>query len=461
MVGPLHEALLLVGGSVAMRPRLPNDLMRDPQWRHSLIPGGAHTYSRGDDVYPACAPPVLVRGKGAHVWDLDDRCYLDWGMGLRSVILGYADERVDGAVSECLSLGVNLSRPVPEEFQLAELLTECIPSAEMVKFGKNGSDATSAAIRLSRAYTGRNGILRCADDPFLGVHDWFIGSTVMNRGIPEAVSQLTRGFLYGSMESVAEAYAALLGDVSAIILEPVGLQGLNLQFLTELSLFAKRHSIVLIFDETITGFRLAVGGAQEFTGVSPDLSTFGKGIANGFALSALAGRRDIMKLGGFDHNEDRVFLMSSTYGSERVGLAAGLKTLEVTIEEKVPNDLSAAAERLMSGFSGLVDSLGLNDLIRVGGTPLLPRVDFQTRNGCDDPWLKTLFQQEMLNDGILIPPYFASFAQAHGGPEIDRTLEAMSRTLASIEARASSTSFREFVNGHPVRKVFRRRNADL
>lgn len=435
--------------------------MSDPKWRHALIPGGAHTYSRGDDVYPACAPPVLVRGKGAHVWDLADRHYLDWGMGLRSVILGYADERVDRAVSECLSLGVNLSRPVPEEFVLAQLLADCIPSAEMVKFGKNGSDATAAAVRLSRAYTGRNGILRCSDDPFLGVHDWFIGSTVMNRGIPEAVSRLTRGFSYGSLGSVVEAHAALEGDVAAIILEPVGLQGMNVGFLVELRAFAERQGLVLIFDETITGFRLAVGGAEELTGVSPDLSTFGKGIANGFALSALTGRRDIMQLGGTDHDEDRVFLMSSTYGSERVGLAAGLKTLEVMIEDEVPNYLSKAADRLISGFSGLVDSHGLKDLIRVGGTQLLPRVDFQDASGREDPWLKTLFQQEMLEEGILIPPYFASFARAHGEAEISRTLESMDRTLAFIASRASSASFREFVNGHPVRKVFRRRNADL
>lgn len=430
------------------------------QSRHALIPGGAHTYSRGDDQYPSAAPPLLARAKGPYVWDLEGRRLLDWGMGLRSVTLGYADERVDEAVVKALGLGVNLSRPVPEEFELAELMVEVIPNAEMVKFGKNGSDATAAAIRLARAYTRRSGVLRCRNDPFLGVHDWFIGSTVMNRGIPDQVKDLTRGFEYGDDESVRTAYEALEGDVAAIILEPAGCAGYDVAFLRKLREHASDWGCLLIFDETITGFRFSLGGVQQASGVAADLATFGKGMSNGFAISSVTGRRDIMELGGIQHDQERVFLMSSTYGSERVGLAAAQATIEIMDAEDVPTALWRTADVLVSGFRQCVGELGLDARIKFEGLTLLPKVSFLGVDKRPDPWLKALVQQEMVSRGVLVPPYFMSVSQSHGDLEVEMTLSAFQSALEGVLSSIEAGTERELLVGDGVHNVFRRFNEE-
>ena len=426
--------------------------------RHSLIPGGAHTYSRGDDQYPENAPEILDRGKGCRVWDQYGRSFLDLGMGLRSIILGYADDEVDQAAYRAAKRGINLSRVTVDELELAHLLTEIIPSAEMVKFGKNGSDATAAAIRLARAYTGRDLVLRCRDNPFLGVHDWFIGSTVMNRGIPKSVSDLTIAFGYNDLDEINELIKKFGKDTAAIILEPVGFEAPEPGYLLALKELANKNGIVLIFDETITGFRLAIGGAQSLYGVIPDLSTFGKALANGYPLSALVGRREIMELGGIRHSSDRVFLMSSTYGAERASLAASMVTVRKLRESDILKSNAIIAEKLVESFRHSIEVFGLKNRVQIEGLPLLPKVTFWDRNKNEDFALKTLFMQEMVKQECLLPSYFMSICASHRLVELEIITTAIKNTLDFISNSGALDRPRDFLKGKEVKPVFRIRN---
>jgi len=426
--------------------------------RHTLIPGGAHTYSRGDDQYPENAPEILESGKGCRVWDQHGNSFLDFGMGLRSVILGYADDEVDLAAFSAAKRGINLSRVTVDELELAHLLTEIIPSAEMVKFGKNGSDATAAAIRLARAYTGRDLVLRCRDNPFLGVHDWFIGSTVMNRGIPPSVIGLTITFGYNDLDEINDLIKKLGQKIAAIILEPVGFEAPKPGYLAALKELSDSNGIVLIFDETITGFRLALGGAQSLYGVTPDLSTFGKALANGYPLSALVGRREIMELGGIRHTSDRVFLMSSTYGAERVSIAASMATVRKLRNSDILKSNAGIAQKLVDSFRKSIDVFDLTDRIRIEGLPLLPKVTFWDRNENEDFALKTLFMQEMVTRECLLPSYFMSICASHRLEELKIITAAIKNTLEFVSNSGALDRPRDFLKGDVVKPVFRTRN---
>lgn len=426
--------------------------------RHSLVPGGAHTYSRGDDQYPSNAPSLLKSGSGSKVFDLDGRSFIDWGMALRSAVLGYAEPEVDRAVMDALVQGVNLSRPIELEFELAEIVRELVPCAEMVKFGKNGSDATAAAIRLSRAATGRNIVLRSSQDSFLGVHDWFIGSTVMNSGIPNQVRELTKEFEFNDIESVTSLMDEFDGEVAAIILEPTGAAIPDHKFLEKIRSLTAEKGIVLIFDETITGFRLSLGGAQEYFGITPDLATFGKALGNGYAISALTGAAAIMDLGGIRHSNEKVFLMSSTYGSERVGLAAAKSTIEIMQNTNALADLRNNAGILMAGVRNLIEYYGLGQLINVTGLDLLPTVTFHDVDGIDGLLVKTLVMQEMVKRGVLLAPWFMSISAAHKATEIEQTLEALDETLSWISIDLGQNRLENALIGERVTPVFRRFN---
>lgn len=381
-------------------------------------------------------------------------------MGLRSVILGYADAEVDEAAFTAARSGNNLSRVTPDELEVAELLTEVIPGAEMVKFGKNGSDATAGAIRLARAATGRDIILRCSGSSFLGVHDWFIGSTVMSRGVPVQVRNLTQTFPYNDVDALSVALDRWSGSVAAVILEPVGVELPAEGYLQQVKNLTHDAGALLIFDETITGFRIDVSGAQSAFGVIPDLGTFGKAMANGYPLSALVGLAQFMKLGGIDHDEERVFLMSSTYGAERPSLAACRVTINRLRDGKVLSGNRRFAEGLMAGFRQLIERHGLADRILTSGLDLLPLVRFQSIEGEEDNHLKTLFMQEMVSEGILMAPYFMSMSAAHREDEVTRTLEAADSVLCRMARWIEDGSATSRLEGERVRAVFRKRNYD-
>jgi len=421
---------------------------------HRLIPAGAHTYSKGDDQFSSNTPAFIESGSGCVVVDSDGREFLDWGMGLRSVILGHAYERVIEAVAAELPRGSNFTRPSPIELRLAERIVELIPSAEMVKLAKNGSDVTTAAVRLARAATGRD-LVACADQPFFSVDDWFIATTPVNAGIPQATRDLTLTFPYNSLDGLRSLFAAHAGRIAAVILEPMALDWPAPGFLEGVRALCTRNGAVLIFDEIITGFRFGLRGAQHRFGVMPDLATFGKAMANGFSVSALVGRRDLMEQGGLRHDKERVFLLSTTHGGETHQIAAALATLRELEDNDVATHVWNVGAKLVAGFEDLVREIGLERHARAVGAPCSPAFLFFDTSGTASPELRTIFQQGLVEQGVLMPWVAPSYS--HGDAEVERTLEACADALRLVK-RGVDEGVASVLVGPPVRPVFRRFN---
>ena len=270
------------------------------QRSHHLIPGGAHTYAKGDDQFPVNAPVTIVRGRGCRVWDADGNEFIEYGMGLRSVTLGHAYPPVIERIRSVLGLGTNFTRPSPLEAEAAERMLGLLRPGQMVKFCKNGSDATSAGTRLARAVTGRDRIAVCRSQPFFSTDDWFIGTGPMNAGIPKAVQDLTVGFEYGDIADLERLFAEHPGEIACVVMEAARETEPPEGYLQAVGGLCRRHGAVWLLDEMITGFRWHIGGAQTEYGIEPDLSAFGKGLGNGFAVSALVGRPELMRRGGLD-----------------------------------------------------------------------------------------------------------------------------------------------------------------
>jgi glutamate-1-semialdehyde 2,1-aminomutase len=423
---------------------------------HAVIPGGAHTYSKGDDQFPEMAPGFLVRGSGSRTWDVDGNEFIDWGMGLRSVILGHADPGVVRAVSAELGKGSNFVRPSPIEVEVAELLQANIPSAEMVKFAKNGSDCTTAAVRLARAFTGRDIVARCAEQPFFAVHDWFIGDTDCSAGVPDIVRSLTKRFHYNDLASLNALLDQNPGRVAAVILEAASTEAPVAGFLEGVRDVCTRHGTILIFDEIITGFRWHARGAQALFNVIPDLSTWSKGLANGFSASALCGRRDVMEIGGIRHDVDRVFLLSTTFGGETHHLAAVRETATRVFQGGVVERIWEVGKALVAGLRAAADDAGIGRSALTLGYDCSPYQVFLDKDGRPSLELRTLYVQEMIKAGVLIP-YIAPSA-AHTEEDIERTVTA-GRAAMSILAKAMNAgSTRGLLVGSPTKPVFRRRN---
>ena len=422
----------------------------------ALIPAGAHTYSKGDDQFPLLSPGFIVRGQGARVWDPDGNEFIDWGMGLRSVILGHAHEPVLEAVRTQLELGSNFTRPNPIELEVAEMLVDLIPAAEMVKFAKNGSDVTTAAVKLSRAFTGRDLVVRCQDQPFFSVNDWFIGDTPCNAGVPQAIQDLTKHFRYNDADHLSEVLEANRGRVACVILEPAAASHPAPGFLERVQELTRSHGAVLIFDEMITGFRWHARGAQHYYSVTPDLATFGKAIANGFALSALVGRRDIMSLGGLEHSKPRVFLLSTTNGGETHALAAAKATVSALSDGRIIADIWRKGQLLLDGFNALAGEFGLQSRVRMAGVPCSPHLSFLTESGEPDLALRTLYLQETIAGGVLIP--YISISHAHSDADIDGTLAASREAFSVLRQAIDRNSVDGLLIGPAVKPVFRRYN---
>ena len=434
------------------------DFDRSAEYRkraHDLIPGGAHTYAKGDDQYPVDAPGFIARGLGAHVWDVDGNEFIEFGSGLRSVVLGHAHPRVVEAVVQAAAEGTNFVRPGPREVDLAQRLLDLLPAADMVKFAKNGSDVTTAAVKLARAFTGRDLVALCADQPFFSIDDWFIGTTPMDAGIPTAVSDLTVRFRYNDLADLERVLTQHPGRIACVIMEAATAVEPTAGFLPAAIELCHAHGALFVLDEMITGFRWDVGGAQAAYGIAPDLSTFGKAIANGFALSALVGRREIMELGGLQTSRDRVFLLSTTHGGETTGLAAGLATLAVYEDEDVIGHLRWAGETLRAGVSAAAQQRGVGEHFQVLGHPANLIYATKDDDGRPSQSFRTLFLQETIRRGVLAPSLVVSYA--HGEEEISRTIEAVSGAL-EIYRRALEDGVEHHLVGRPVQPVFRRQS---
>ncbi|MCS6944274.1 MAG: glutamate-1-semialdehyde 2,1-aminomutase, partial [Sutterellaceae bacterium] len=312
---------------------------------HRLIPGGCHTYAKGDDQFPSNAPRFLVRGKGCRVWDPDGREFIEYGMGLRAVTLGHAHPAVIAAAYSQMQLGNNFNRPAPIEVECAEALLAFLPRAQMVKFAKDGSTVTTAAVKLARAYTGRPMVAVCADHPFFSYNDWFIATTPMDGGILAKDKALTVSFRYNDLDSLAALFARHPNKIACAILEAARTEEPHDNFLHRARELCHANGALFVLDEMITGFRFDNGGAQEVYDIQPDLACFGKAMANGFSLSALVGLRDIMELGGLRHSKKRVFLLSTTHGAEYPSLAAAMATMAIYRCEPVVQRLYEAGAR--------------------------------------------------------------------------------------------------------------------
>ena len=422
---------------------------------HSIIPGGAHTYSKGDDQFPEQAPAYIVKGRGCHVWDVDGNEFVEYGMGLRSVTLGHAYQPVVEAAHRQMLYGSNFTRPSTIELECAEQLLDLIHGAEMVKFAKNGSDVTSAAVRLARAYTGRDIVAVSAEHPFFSSEDWFIGSTEMSSGIPEAIRSLTVKFHYNDLESVKKLFVEYPGRIACVLLEPATAQDPKENFLHELQNLCKQNGSLFILDEIITGFRWDLGGAQKVYGVVPDLCAFGKGMANGFSVSALAGKKEIMSLGGLNHNKERVFLLSSTHGAETHSLAAAMETMRIFKRENVIEYLKNQGERLAMGIRKAIQENHLEAHFQVVGNPA--NLVYITRDEREKPSqeFRTLFLQETIRRGFLLPSLVVSYS--HSDQDIDRTVDAIAESLV-IYRKALEDGVRKYLLGRSVKPVNRRFN---
>ncbi len=357
-----------------------------------VIPLGSQTFSKSRTQFPhGVSPYFITHGKGSHVWDVDGNEYIDMINSLNAVTLGYCDPDVDGAVAEQMKKGTIFSLSTELEIQVAERIVEMVPCAEMVRFGKNGSDATAGAIRISRAHTGREHVAVCG---YHGWQDWYIGSTARNKGVPKAVQALTHPWLYNDIDSLKKVFADFPGQIAAVIMEPMNVAAPKEGFLQAVKALCQAEGAVLIFDETITGFRYANGGAQQLFGVTPDLATFGKGLANGYPVSAVCGRADIMK------QMEEVFF-SFTFGGETLSLAAALATLNKLKSQPVVERMGATGKAIMDNTTALIAKHGLGDVLGMAGHPTWSFLTFADARGHTMWQTKTLFVQEMLKRGFL------------------------------------------------------------
>lgn len=422
---------------------------------HALIPGGAHTYAKGDDQYPEQAPGFICRGEGCHVWDIDGNEFIEYGMGLRSVTLGHAYRPVMEAAWRQMQCGNNFTRPAPIEVECAERFLSLIPSADMVKFAKNGSDVTTAALKLARAYTGRELVAICGDHPFFSVDDWFIGSTPMAAGIPPTTRQATVKFRYNDLASVEALFAQYPNQIACLFMEAETTEAPTQHFLQEVKRLCHQHGALFVLDEIITGFRWHRSGAQHCYDIQPDLSTFAKGMGNGFSVAALAGKREIMELGGLYHKKERVFLLSTTYGAETFTLAAALATMQVYQTEPVVEHLHAQGEKLRAGINQAISANGLDAYVQVIGRPCnlvyVTRDQDQQRS---QPF-RTLFLQETIKRGLLMPSLVVSYS--HTDADIQRTIDAIGDALP-VYRQALETGIADYLVGRPVAPVFRTYN---
>lgn len=426
--------------------------------RHNLIPGGAHTYSKGDDQFPAVAPKVIIRGRGAYVWDENNKKYLDWCMGLRSVSLGHVYGPINKAVSEQMKQGTNFGRPHPVEFELASLIIKTVPYIEMVKFAKNGSTVTTAAVKLARAYTGRKYVVLCKDHPFFSYDDWFIGTTPCDSGIPEEIKNLTLIFNYNDIDSLKRLFKKYPGQIACVIMEVVTTEAPKNNFLRKIQQLCKKNGTILIFDEMITGFRWGIRGAADYYHVKPDLVTYGKGIANGYSVAVLGGRKEIMELGGIYHKKPKVFLISTTHGAETISLKAAIAAVNEMKARKVQNHFWKTGNLLKNGLEKLIKKHNLDSYVQiVGFAPNLSMV-FKDKNGKISLPLRTLFLQEIIKRGILFQGYFA-ISYSHKVKEIKNTLDVFDQVFKFYKPiTEGKINYEKYLIGEPTKPVFRKYN---
>lgn len=409
------------------------------------IPLGSQTFSKSKTQYPLGVSPYFIqRGKGSRVWDVDGNEYVDFINSLAAITLGYCDPDVDAAVRRQLDDGIIFSLPHPLEMQVAEQLVKLVPCAEMVRFGKNGSDATSGAIRLARAFTGRDHVAVCG---YHGWQDWYIGSTPRNRGVPKATQDLTHTWAYNNIESLDKLFQAYPGQIAAVILEPMNVVEPLPGFLESVKELTHKHGAVLVFDETVTGFRYAVGGAQAHFGVTPDLATFGKGLANGYPVSAVAGRADIMRL------MEEIFF-SFTFGGEALSLAAALATMHKLECAPVTETLYRQGKKLLEKLTSIINEADASEYLGVAGNPTWSFLLIKDTEHYSQWQIKTLFLQEMFARGILtIGSHNISYS--HSDADLDQLFAAYREVIPMLVNAIRQRKLETMLRCEPLQPLFK------
>lgn len=426
--------------------RLINQSLAWYERAEKVIPSCTQTFSKGTTQYvKGVAPIYLVRGEGSHVFDVDGNEYIDYPMALGPVVLGHNDEHVTRAIVDQLKSGITFTMPHPLEVELAEKLVEIIPCAEMVRFAKNGSDATTGSIRAARAFTGKDMIAACG---YHGWHDWYIASTTRDKGIPSFNKELIRTFEYNNIDSLRKLFEENPGKIAAVILEPLGLYDAKPGFLEQVKETAHANGAVLIFDEIISGFKLSLGGAQEYYGVTPDLACFGKAMANGMPLSAVVGKREIMEI------FDKIFF-SFTFGGETLSLRAALATIHEIQTKNVIKHLWKQGQKIKDGYNQLVREIGLEKFTECVG--LAPRtiITFQGVNEEETLKRKSLFQQECLKRGVLFIGVH-HICLKHSDADIIRTLEVYREALKVLKCGITENNIEKYMEGEFIKPIFRR-----
>lgn len=321
-----------------------------------LIPGGS-TFNKTGTFDQGKTPFSLVRGNGALVWDVDGNEYVDFISGLGTVILGYSFKEINDAIFAEFSRGESLERSFELQQNLSQRICSLVPSAEKVWFGKNGSDALGIAVRLAREITKNKNILTCG---YHGWHSFSIANTSRSGGVPDSEKNLTHKFIYNDIDSLIEKIESLKGDVACVVMDIVARYSPEEGFLEEVRKITKEKGIILIFDEVVTGFRIDLGGAQKYFGVTPDLSIFGKAIANGMPLSALVGKQEYME------KLDSI-ICEHAFSDECLSLAAADAVLSFLEKAEVPNIIFEKGSMLRKKMSDLILDYSLEDVFEVQG----------------------------------------------------------------------------------------------
>lgn len=429
-----------------------------------IIPGGSQTFSKSVTQFVnGFAPKFLDRGKGAYVWDLDGNKFLDYIMACHPMILGYSDKDVNNAVIKQLEKGSTFSQMNELEYIVSKKIIKTVPSAEMVRFGKNGADATSIGVRIARSITGRDHIAYCG---YHGWHDWFIANTDLNSGIPEFNKKLAHSFTYNDIDSLEKLFIKHKDKIAIVIMEPLTVLQPKCygptncknkkckifcrnNFLTEVKRMCRRYGALLMFDEIITGYRFAIGGAQEMVNVTPDLTSIAKAVSNGIPLSAIVGKKEFMSC------LDKTFF-SFTYGGDCIGLAAASASIDKIVKNNVPNHLIKIGSILKKNLNKIIDDYGLNEFVSCVGYPQRTVVSLNGNNIFDNLTMKSWFQQELLKFGILWTAYHA-ISFSHKDREINYTLESFDQVLSKFKKIVNSkTNLESQLLGKKIEPVFRK-----
>lgn len=424
---------------------------------HDLVPGGAHTYSKGDDQFPQNAPGAIVRGKGAHVWDPDGNEYIDCSMGLTSVSIGHGYEPVVEAVCTAARAGVNFQRPATIELDAAQALLETTQSGDMVKFAKNGSTATTAAVKLARAFTGRAKVAVAKEHNFFSYDDWFISTTLADSGIPAAIRQFTASFSYNNFASVEALLREKNHDIACLIMEPVKFDPPRDDFLSKVVELCKARNVVLILDEMVSGFKWSLRGASHYFGVQADITTWGKGIANGFSACALTGRAEIMELGGIRATgRDKLFLISTTHGAETTGLAAMIATIREFKKHDMIESNWIRGEGLRLRLNEVIARHKLHDYLELQGYDCFYALACRNAARQPDDAYRTLMMQEMIEHGVLFQGIFYP-TWSHQNRELDSIVSAFDASCGVYAKAICAGTCDRILVGPAAKPVFRRK----